>query len=91
MKRFFRLFSTMKYPVVRRDEAVSETLHGQIIQDPYRWLEDPDCAETKVGFYFYGFQEFVESQNNLFQEYIKDYPYKEKFKASLTNLFNYEK
>ena len=35
----------MDYPETRRDDLV-EQLHGRSIADPYRWLEDPDSAET---------------------------------------------
>ena len=33
------------YPKTRREDLV-ETLHGQQIADPYRWLEDPDAPEV---------------------------------------------
>ena len=34
-----------QYPAVRRED-LTETLHGVAIEDPYRWLEDPDSPET---------------------------------------------
>lgn len=40
-----------QYPQVRRDDT-EETLHGVVIQDPYRWLEDadsPDVAKCGCG------------------------------------------
>jgi hypothetical protein len=50
--RFFTTSNMTKldwtYPTVRRDETVKEELHGHIIADPYRWLEDPESEETKA-------------------------------------------
>lgn len=34
-----------RYPAARRDDLV-ERLHGIPVPDPYRWLEDPDSAQT---------------------------------------------
>src|SRR5271156_5066983 len=34
-------------PATRRDDVV-DTLHGEKIADPYRWLEDQDGAETRA-------------------------------------------
>ncbi|KAJ3012419.1 hypothetical protein HKX48_006288 [Thoreauomyces humboldtii] len=69
------------YPTVRRDATV-DTLHGQKVEDPYRWLEDPDSEETKA---------FVDAQNKVFYDFIAKNPDREAFKESLTELWNYPK
>jgi prolyl oligopeptidase len=33
------------YPQARR-EAITEQIHGHLVSDPYRWLEDPGSPET---------------------------------------------
>ena len=74
--------STFHYPAVRRDETVVDVLHGTQVPDPYRWLEDPDSAETKA---------FVAAQNELFFSYIEKCPFRSDFRRTLTELWNYEK
>jgi prolyl oligopeptidase len=36
---------TLRYPAARRDDLV-EDLHGRLVADPYRWLEDAGSDET---------------------------------------------
>ncbi|GAA3150124.1 prolyl oligopeptidase [Kribbella aluminosa] len=54
----------MTYPESRRDDVV-ETLHGREIADPYRWLEDPDSADT---------QDWVRRQNEFTEAELSGYP-----------------
>jgi prolyl oligopeptidase len=56
--------SVVRFPETRRDDAV-EMLHGQPIPDPYRWLEDPDSAETA---------DWVKRQNEFTAAYLESMP-----------------
>jgi prolyl oligopeptidase len=53
-----------RFPETRRDDIV-EVLHGQSIADPYRWLEDPDSAETA---------DWVKRQNEFTARYLELLP-----------------
>ena len=50
----------VSYPPADRDDTV-EVLHGTLIADPYRYLEDPDAARTRA---------FVDAQNAVSQPYL---------------------
>lgn len=66
----------MRYPEVRRDETV-ETIHGEAIADPYRWLEDGDSDETAA---------FVAAQNAFAQPVLAELPAREAFRGRTTAL-----
>lgn len=70
------------YPNTYRNESVVEDHFGQKIMDPYRWLENPDSAET---------QEWVNQQNNLTKSFIRSYPNWDNINAKLTKVYNYVK
>jgi prolyl oligopeptidase len=53
-----------RFPETRRDDIV-EVLYGQSIADPYRWLEDPDSAETA---------DWVKRQNEFTARYLESLP-----------------
>ncbi len=61
------------YPQTRRDDVV-DTIHGTTIADPYRWLEDPDSAETTA---------WVAAQNALTEDYLAGLPQRAWFTATM--------
>ncbi|HET9646947.1 MAG TPA: prolyl oligopeptidase family serine peptidase [Microlunatus sp.] len=61
------------YPRTRRDEVV-EDLHGHRIEDPYRWLEDPNDPDTMA---------WVEAQNEITQAYLAELPDREWFSETM--------
>ncbi|TCC66192.1 S9 family peptidase [Kribbella pittospori] len=65
---------TAAYPESRRDDVV-DTLHGHQIADPYRWLEDPDSADT---------QDWVRRQNEFTQAELSTYREREWFEATMS-------
>ena len=73
--------SPLKYPETRKD-AVVETLHGVEVPDPYRWLEDDNAPETKA---------WVEAQNKVTFGYLATIPERERIRARLETLWNFER
>ena len=69
------------YPPAKKDDIV-DNYHGTAVADPYRWLEDPQSAET---------QAWVAAQNELTQSFISELPVKDLFEERLTDLWNYAK
>ena len=75
---------TMKpltYPATRRGEHTDD-YHGTQVADPYRWLEELDSPET---------QAWVKAQNELTFGYLERIGARERIRARLTNLWNYER
>lgn len=70
------------YPVARRDEDVVDNYHGHKIQDPYRWLEDPDASETA---------KFVDEQNAVTRPILENCSARSEILARLTELWNFPK
>jgi prolyl oligopeptidase len=71
----------LTYPAARRGNQVDE-YHGVKVADPYRWLEDLDSAETRA---------WVEAENKLTFDYLKQIPERAAIKERLTKLWNYER
>jgi prolyl oligopeptidase len=63
----------LDYPDTRRDGTV-DRLHGHDVPDPYRWLEDPDSAETRA---------WVLAQNEVSRGYLDALPSREWFQREL--------
>src|SRR6185295_4711255 len=72
---------TFKYPDTRKVAQVDD-YHGTKVADPYRWLEDDYAPETKA---------WIEAQNRVTFAYLESIPQRDRIKARLTELWNYER
>jgi prolyl oligopeptidase len=54
-----------KCPPPTRVDNVSETIHGVVVNDPYRWLEDQNSAETRA---------WIDAENTCTQSVLKAIP-----------------
>ncbi len=88
MKRVFILFpllsfmmSYSKNPVTKKVD-VKDTYFGTVVEDPYRWLEDDNSAETA---------DWVKMQNQTTFAYLENLPYRNQIKSRLTELWDYPK
>lgn len=69
------------YPKPRRSAQVDD-YHGTKVSDPYRWMEDVDSPETAA---------WVAAENKLTDAYLSKIPERDKIRARLTQLWNYER
>ena len=60
---------------------VQDNYHGNIIDDPYRWLEDLNSLETS---------EWIQSQNKFTDEYLNGYKEINLFKEILSKAYKNE-
>ncbi|MES2514193.1 MAG: prolyl oligopeptidase family serine peptidase [Bacteroidota bacterium] len=74
-------FGQITYPATKTVNQTDD-YHGVKVEDPYRWLEDDNSAETKA---------WVESENKVTYQYLSQIAYRDKVKLRLTELWNYEK
>ncbi|MDA0150854.1 prolyl oligopeptidase family serine peptidase [Vibrio sp. Makdt] len=70
-----------QYPVTNK-QIVSDDYFGQIIEDPYRWLEDDRSEETA---------QWVASQNAVTFDYLAQIPYRAELRERLANAQDYKK
>lgn len=71
----------LTYPNTRKD-TVTDTYHGTKIEDPYRWLEDDNSAETKA---------WVTEQNKVTSKFLSAIPQRGAIHSRLKDLWNYER
>ncbi|XP_065897775.1 prolyl endopeptidase-like [Dysidea avara] len=71
-----------RYPKPRKQDDVSEAHSGTTVEDPYRWMEEPDSDETK---------QFVTEQNAISQPFLSGNPVREKFHKRMMEVYNYPK
>jgi len=72
---------TVQYPVTKVI-AQSDNYHGKSIDDPFRWLEDVDSADTK---------DWVKRQNKVTLDYLTTATRRNAIRDRLTELWNYER
>ncbi|MGB3300198.1 MAG: prolyl oligopeptidase family serine peptidase [Phormidesmis sp.] len=71
----------LSYPNTRK-AAQTDTYHGISVADPYRWLEDPNAAET---------EDWVKAQNKVTFGYLNELPGRDRISTRLTELWDYER
>jgi prolyl oligopeptidase len=69
------------YPPAPTSNQVDD-YHGTKVADPFRPLEDPDSAPTRT---------WVEAENKLTFGYLEQIPVREKIRARMKELLNYER
>ena len=67
----------MKYPITHKVN-VQETIHGEVIEDPYRWLED--FTSDEVG-------QWVTTQNNFSDNFLSGNTFKNKISRTLEEIW----
>jgi prolyl oligopeptidase len=72
---------TLKYPKTNKDN-VKDDYFGNIVSDPYRWLED-DTAKAV--------SEWVKEENKVTVNYLNRISFRDKIKERLEKLWNYPK
>ncbi|MDR0510810.1 MAG: prolyl oligopeptidase family serine peptidase [Rikenellaceae bacterium] len=72
----------LPYPVARMDSSVADDYFGTRVDDPYRWMEDDNSAETAA---------WVEAERAVTADYLSKIPWREAVRSRLTELYNYEK
>ncbi|MBK9175876.1 MAG: S9 family peptidase [Flavobacteriales bacterium] len=69
-------------PLTLADGATGDTLHGNWVADPFRWLENDTSAETA---------EWVKAQNAVTNAYLEKIPYRSALAKRYEELYNFPK
>lgn len=73
--------AALNYPDSTKSDRV-DTYHGVDVPDPYRWLEDPHADQTRA---------WIDAQNQVTFEYLKQLPQRKTLQQRLKQLWNYER
>ena len=74
-------YMSMKYPTTRKSDQVDD-YHGVKIADPYRWLEDPDTAESRA---------WIDAQTKVTDAWATNLPHLGQIRSRIAELWNYER
>ncbi len=77
----FSAWPKLEYPATAKVEQVDDYF-GTKVADPYRWLEDANSEQTKA---------WVEAENKLTFDFLRQIPARESIKERVTALWNYQK
>lgn len=70
---------TFEYPQFPKSDVVVD-YHGTLVADPWRWLEDPNSAETN---------DWIQAQNAITYPYLESLRGRERLRERLTELWNF--
>ncbi len=69
------------YPRAPKGQVVND-YHGTMVEDPYRWLEDPQSEQTRA---------WVAAQNKLTGQWVDQFPARDEIARRLEELWNHER
>ena len=75
--------AAFQYPLTRRQELV-EKQFGVPVADPYRWLENDVRNDPEV-------RAWVTAENAVTDKFLETLPLRDRFKARMTELYDYER
>jgi prolyl oligopeptidase len=81
LSAFAKEKATFNYPEARKSDQVDD-YHGTKVADSYRWLEDPDSAESRA---------WIEAENKVTFDFLGKIPERESIRKRITELWDYEK